>query len=83
MTCNRPGVCNCDTCTELRLTPQDLFELLEDERAEFEATFKDMHYDVTRFDGSTKAEDDYVSSLTSNAWVGWLLCSGEKWVPKP
>lgn len=83
MTCVRETTyCNCDTCAELRLTPADLFQLVEDERAEFEATFKAMDYVMTR---STRlvtdccAVCDYHNTNTAHAWMGWLCAADVQW----
>lgn len=60
----------------------ELFQLVENERAEFEATFAAMDYDVTR-DTRLKTDDcticDYVDLSTAHAWMGWLCAADVQW----
>lgn len=74
--------CGCYTCTIACESRRTAFEKVEDERAEFEETFKTMDYDVTR-STRLKTDDnplcDYVDLNTAHVWMGWLCAAGVQW----
>lgn len=82
-----PG-CPCGDCKEYERErePAFKFQKMEDERAEFEATFRDSNvgdFDLTRTSKPYNEFDDYVSADTSLAWAGWLKGARVEWVPTP
>lgn len=84
-----PG-CNCGDCREYEREqePAYKFQKMEDERAEFEATFGALEYNLEREESEPlfafdNARDDYQSDDTGNAWRGWLAAARVEWVPTP
>lgn len=78
--------CPCGDCKEYEREqePAYKFQKMEDERAEFEATFKDLGYCMWR--GQLKGDgprDDYSAEETGHAWAGWLHGANVEWVTAP
>lgn len=64
---------------------EEAFKVMEDERAEFEATFRDLGFSLIRAPAhpqgvACSAHCDYLSYPTGCAWRGWLEHAGVQWV---
>lgn len=81
--------CPCSDCKdyEREQEPAYKFQKMEDERAEFEATFLPFGCVFVRLKSTqtifTDARSDYRDPSTANAWFGWLAAARVEWVPTP